>query len=236
MGLWTRVRLPPIPSKARLSRERFGSVLFRFTNLYTEMCTVGLSSYKERCIMPEQKDYCVDGYRFASVEDSKEAQVEKIKADYFDAKLQGKNIESMLAVYDKVLDEKIFETPLGWEYLRKLQRQLRRSGAQEEQIRPIPLYLTFTHKESEETEKPLRVRVKPSQKVSMDKRRLQTSVIINILLVILVIAMFAITLNSNNPNILNYRKQILNEYASWEQELTQREQAVKEKESSLGME
>lgn len=186
--------------------------------------------------MSEKKDYCVGGYCFASLEDAKEAQVEKIKADYFDAKLQGKNTESMLAVYDKVLDEKIFETPIGWEYLKSLQRQLQRSGAQEEQIRPIPLYLTFTHKESEEAEKPVRVRVNPSQKVSAEKRRLQTSVIINILLIILVLAMFAITLNSKNPNIINYRKQILNEYASWEQELTERERAVKEKESMLGME
>ena len=186
--------------------------------------------------MSEQKDYCVGGYRFASLEDAKEAQVEKIKADYFTTKLQGKNKESMLAVYDKVLDEKIFETPIGWEYLKSLQRQLQRSGAQEEQIRPIPLYLTFTHKESEETEKPVRVRVNPSQQVSVEKRRLQTSVIVNILLIILVLAMFAITLNSKNPNILNYRKQILNEYASWEQELTERERAVKEKESMLGME
>lgn len=186
--------------------------------------------------MAEQKDYCVGGYRFAALEDAKEAQVEKIKADYFNAKLQGKNMESMLAVYDKVLDEKIFETPIGWEYLKSLQRQLLRSGAQEEQIRPIPLYLTFSHKEREETERPVRVRVNPSQKVSAEKRRLQTSVIINILLTILVLAMFAITLNSKNPNILNYRKQILNEYASWEQELSERERAVKEKESILGME
>lgn len=186
--------------------------------------------------MADQKDYCLDGYRFGSLEDAKEAQVEKIKADYFNAKLQGKNVESMLAVYDKVLDEKIFETPIGWEYLKKLQRQLRHSGAQEEQIRPIPLYLTFSHKESEEAEKPVRVRVNPSRKVSAEKRRLQTSVIINILLVILVLAMFAITLNSKNPNILNYRRQILNEYASWEQDLAEREKAVREKESMLGIE
>lgn len=185
--------------------------------------------------MAEQKDYCVGGYRFASLEDAKEAQVEKIKADYFDAKLQGKNKESMLSVYDKVLDEKIFETPIGWEYLKKLQRELRRSGTQEEQIRPIPLYLTFSHKESEETQQ-VRVRIRPSQKASAEKRKLQTSVIINILLVILVLAMFAIMLNSNNPNILNYRRQILNEYASWEQDLTEREREVKEKESMLGIE
>lgn len=205
-------------------------------NLQYMECAFGLSDLQGEDIMAEQKDYCVDGYHFMSLEDAKEAQVEMIKADYFDAKLQGKNAESMLAVYDKVLDEKIFETPIGWEYLKKLQRQLKRSGAQEEQIRPIPLYLKFTHNESEETEKPVRVRVKPSQKVSADKIRLQTSVIINILLVILVAAMFAIMLNSKNPNILNYRKQILNEYASWEQDLAEREKAVKEKERILGME
>lgn len=186
--------------------------------------------------MAEQKDYCVNGYHFVSLEDAKEAQVEMIKADYFDSKLQDKDSESMLAVYDKVLDEKIFETPIGWEYLKKLQRQLQRSGVQEEQIRPIPVYLKFSHNESAEAENAVRVRVKPSSKVSTDKIRLQTSMIINFLLVILVLAMFAIMLNSKNPNIINYRKQILNEYASWEQDLTERERAVKEKERILSME
>lgn len=60
--------------------------------------------------------------------------------------------------------------------------------------------------------------------------------IVNILLGILVAAMFWITLNSNNPNILNYKRKITNEYASWEQDLTERENAIREKESSLGME
>lgn len=60
--------------------------------------------------------------------------------------------------------------------------------------------------------------------------------IVNILLVILVVAMFCITLNSNNPNILNYKRKILNEYASWEQDLTERENAIREKESMLDIE
>lgn len=186
--------------------------------------------------MAEQKDYCVEGYRFASVEDAREAQVETVKADYFGAKLQGKNAESMLAVYDKVLDEKMFETPIGWEYLKKLQKELRRSGVPEGQIRPIPLYLTFCHKESRETAEPAKDRIRPSAKASEDRRKLQTSVIVNILLVILVVAMFCITLNSNNLNILNYKRIILNEYASWEQDLTERENAVREKEKLLNME
>lgn len=58
----------------------------------------------------------------------------------------------------------------------------------------------------------------------------------NLLLTLLVITMFVITMKSDNPNILNYKKQILNEYASWEQELTERENRVREKEQELSME
>lgn len=46
--------------------------------------------------------------------------------------------------------------------------------------------------------------------------------------------MFAIASGSDNPNIINYRNAIVNEYASWEQELTEREKAVRRKEAELG--
>lgn len=183
-----------------------------------------------------QQDFCVDGYRFGSIDDAKEAQVEKIKADYFTSKLHGKNVESMLAVYDKVLDERIFETPIGWEYLKRMQRELRRGGLAEDRIRPIPMYVTFSHKEDVTAAALVRERIRPSRKKSEDKKKLQISVMVNILLVILVLSMFYITLNSKNPNIINYKNAILNEYASWEQELTNRENEIREKEKALGIE
>ena len=42
-------------------------------------------------------------------------------------------------------------------------------------------------------------------------------------------------MTGNNPNILNYQNAVLNKYASWEQELMEREQAVREKEQELGI-
>ena len=183
-----------------------------------------------------QKDFCVDGYRFGTIEDAKEAQVEKIKADYFNSRLQGKNVESMLVVYDKMLDEKIFETPIGWEYLKRMQRELRRGGLTEEQIRPIPMYVTFSHKEDASSQAMIRERIRPSKKKSEDKKKMQFSMMVNILLLILVAAMFYITLNSKNPNIINYKRAIENEYASWEQDLTERESVIREKEKTLGIE
>ena len=50
-----------------------------------------------------------------------------------------------------------------------------------------------------------------------------------------VVAMFAMTLTSDSPTIVDYQSKLLNRYASWEQELTEREKAVSEKEQELGI-
>ena len=48
-----------------------------------------------------------------------------------------------------------------------------------------------------------------------------------------VIAMFVVAFTSDNPNVLNYENSILNKYSAWEQELTERENVVREKERTL---
>ena len=145
----------------------------------------------------------------------------------------------MLAIYDKVLDERIFVTPVGWEYLKFLQARLKEEGIDADRIRPIPLYHTFRFPKVDEQENKgvARERIHPSTKKKMtaaDKMRI--SVITNVILVLLVAVLFIITLNGENANALNYRKAIQNQYAAWEQELTEREKAVKEKEQELQIE
>lgn len=186
--------------------------------------------------MTDNNDFFAEGYHFGSLEDAEQARIEKKKAEYFEERLNGKNTKNILAVYDKILDERIFETPVGWEYVKQLQQELRQLGVPEERIRPIPLYVTFAHKEQSTMEALVRERVKPSRKISPDRKKLRTSVIVNIFLGVLVVAMFVITLKSDNPNILNYKKAIVNQYAAWEQELTEREKLVRQKETELGLE
>ena len=53
-------------------------------------------------------------------------------------------------------------------------------------------------------------------------------------MVAVILAMFVISFKSDYPNIINYRRAIVNEYSEWEQELTEREQAVREAERKLG--
>lgn len=187
--------------------------------------------------MAQKDEYQVDGYLFISREDRDLALEEKQKIDYFEEKTKGKNKTMLLNLYDSILDQKLFKTPVGLEYLRKLREELIADGYEESQIRPIPLYRNYSYKTGEEIDVSyVKRRVKPSDRREKKAGYLQISVCFNLLLTLLVITMFVITMKSDNPNILNYKKQILNEYASWEQELTERENRVREKEQELSME
>lgn len=186
--------------------------------------------------MTDKENLLAEGYRFGSYKDAALAAEEKKKVEYFKERTAGRNARNLLAVYDRILDEKVFETPVGWEYLKNMQETLRAAGIPEDMIRPIPMYVTFSHETGEDRENTVvRQRIKPSRK-NKTEDKLRISIMANIILVVLVLAMFIITLKSDNPNILNYKKAIINQYASWEQEISEREKAVKEKERELQIE
>lgn len=179
----------------------------------------------------ERKGQVVEGYRFGTEADKAEALLEIEKATYFEQRLSGRTAENILAVYDKMLDEKIFVTPVGWEYLKYLQERLEDEGVAKDRIRPIPMYQTFYHTDIEKTQNKgiARERIQPSSKKKRTAdEKLRISMLVNVLLCILVITLFIITLKGENANALNYRRAIINEYASWEQELSEREAALKE--------
>ena len=80
--------------------------------------------------MEDQKELVVGGYRFDRLSDASEAALEIEKATYFEQRISGRSPENMLAIYDKVLDERIFVTPVGWEYLKFLQARLKKELTQ----------------------------------------------------------------------------------------------------------
>ena len=67
-------------------------------------------------------------------------------------------------------------------------------------------------------------------------KKLNISIWINVILAILVIAMFVIANTGNNPNILNYENAVINKYAEWEQELRERENRIVHYENEYGIE
>ena len=51
----------------------------------------------------------------------------------------------------------------------------------------------------------------------------------SLILLISVVSMMLLAATSDNVNILNYENKLIDKYSSWEQELEEREQAVKER-------
>jgi len=183
--------------------------------------------------------FVVEGYSFYTEKDAVLAESESRKVEYLRERLDFDKPENILTVYNKAVEERVFKSPVGHYFLKNLQDYLlEQEEIENEKILPIPMYVSFDQ-EFRKEDHPARERVKPAPQKeppkNADKKAqwFPVSVILNIVLVIAVIAMFAITLNSDQPNILNYEQNLLNKYASWEQELTDREQVIKEKERNL---
>ena len=148
---------------------------------------------------------------------------------YIESKINYDDLQTTLKIYEKAVKEKVFRTPAGNEFLKKMRSEMIKRGMPVDKIPPIPLYQVF----SKEVEtRPIRIfQVKESKDDS--KEMLQKSIWLNIGLIILVIGMFLITMFGENTNIINYRYKIENEYSVWQQELEARETIIREKEAQL---
>ncbi len=181
----------------------------------------------------------IDGFSFADDADISLASAEIEKIKYIAGRMNMDNPKGVLAVYDKLITSGIFVTPVGYEYLRTLQNYLYKSkDIPDEAVREIPVPISYTRAlnlRSEERDEKLNAQRESRTLRKTFRNEYKVSLIVNIILVIMVIAMFVITLKAENPNMINYRTAILNQYSEWEQELNERESAVKQKELELGM-
>lgn len=177
----------------------------------------------------------VDEFIFTTIEDAKLAVTEKKKIEYLESHMDTSDTQKLLLLYEKVNRDRIFKTPVGMKYLEGLRAQLTDAGVPEESIPLIQLYANYEPRPRQRSDSTVRAR-RIQEKKDVLKRRLGFSMLLNVLLILAVIAMFVITLKSDNPNMLNYERTLQNQYATWEQELSERENKVRERERELGME
>lgn len=178
----------------------------------------------------------VEGYRFTSQADAAAAREEVKKQKYLEEHLNFDKPEEVLILYDKIIANKIFVTPLGFFFLRKIQQFLIASPEiANERIQPLPLGTVYTQRAKNEAAASERPRPVKTVDTKPLRQKYVISVLINVLLAVVIAVLFYIAMDSDNPNILNYQKVIQNQYSTWDESLTQREKAVREKEKALGM-
>ena len=181
-----------------------------------------------------QSNCIVGGFEFMSENDAQKAAMDLNKIKLLESRAKVSRPNDIKAVYEKAIENKIFKTPIGWNYLIKLREKLLESGFTEEDLVNIPLNISMTRHSAMEN-------LSVKQRISVEKPKRDFSfgrvfpIILDIFLAILVIIMFVIALNSDSDNILNYKKNVTNRFSSWEQDLTEREKAVREAEKRLGI-
>lgn len=171
----------------------------------------------------KNKGYVIDGFLFWDEELAKKARQESDGIRYVRSKTNMEDPAMVLKVYNRIVGQRMFETPVGIGYMRELQEYLMSSAAlPRDQIMPIPI--------QEMMEKDFGS--KDRRKKKQGRQGWAASVAVNIVLGLAVVAMIVISVLSG-PTIFNYENALIDKYAAWEQELSQREQAVSERERAL---
>jgi hypothetical protein len=177
----------------------------------------------------------VGGYEFMTEIDAQKGAMDLNKIKLLNTRAKATRPQDIKAVYEKAIENKIFKTPLGWGYLANLRAKLIESGYNEDDLIPIPLGVTITRHSAMENLS-VRQRIKPEKKKNSLEFKRVFPIVLSAILTILVIVMFLITVTSESDNIINYRRNVTNRYASWEQDLKEREKKVREAEKRLGIE
>lgn len=179
--------------------------------------------------------FIVGGYEFLSENDAQKAAMDLSKIKLLEQRVKASRPADIKAVYEKSIENKIFKTPIGWGYLVGLRDKLLQSGYTDEDLTPIPLNVSMTRRSAMEGIN-VKQRIIPAEPKKKSEFKTIFSIILNIVLLILVGLMFYVATTGESDNIINYRKNIINRYSSWEEDLTNREKAVREAEKKLGIE
>lgn len=171
--------------------------------------------------------YTFRGHTFDNEKQMRQAEKEAEVVDYLRARTNFNNLDQVMKVYHRILDKNIIETAIGIEFLMELRNRLINSGMfTEEQVRSVPLL-----PEAQKMQKRAEERKRNDRKNLLETLQKQNRIlkVVTFFLTVLVIAMFVVTLTGKrSPLAVVYEERIVNQYASWADELTEREQRLRE--------
>ena len=187
-------------------------------------------------------DYCIDGFLFQTEEEAEQAQKEVEGIHYIKANLDMEDPQAVLQVYDNLIKQRLFETPVGYCFLHELKEYLVGIPTiSNEDIKAIPIVQTEqadlsetkksqkkSEKKAEKKQKQSRQKTQKKEKNVNYKSRCTVFMTTTLILAISVITMMILAATSDNVNILNYENKLIDKYSAWEQELDEREQALDE--------
>lgn len=173
------------------------------------------------------KEWIVQGFEFATKEEYEKAKKEQESIAYIRAKSDFKNPKSIVKVYQSLVEKDMFETIIGYTFMENLRRIIiAKQLLPEEVVAPIKLKKQGRHM----VEKPKKDYKKEYE--ALANKRMRSSYL-NVALVVIIAAMFAITYYGPKNNQQIAKTKVQDEYAAWKEQLQQKEQQLEEREAAI---
>lgn len=183
------------------------------------------------------KGETIYGITYRDPQEAKKAKTEWQGIQYIISENDMENIETVLAIHNKLAERKILKTEVGAKFLRELKERLLEAKEIENQkiygFQPEDEQWLRVRERDKAKKEELLEQKKKWNEDSYYRQKYYHSLILNVLLVAAILIMAYITLNSNQVNILNYENALLDKYASWEASLQQKEAELIEREREL---
>ncbi len=171
----------------------------------------------------------VDGFVFPSFKEAQIAIKEQQNIEVIKQRLPQSDPNAMHDLYVKLIERNMFKTVIGYSFLHELRHRLMDEYHYAEDELPdveIPKRMEYDTV-SELNQSVLKNKF---ERLQLVKNRMT---IVIIALVFMVVGMFVIAVINPNAGYINTENKVLNKYSAWEEDLQQREKAVKEKEEQL---
>ena len=190
--------------------------------------------------------YNIGGYIFNDEESARKAAKELKTVEYILGQIKEADEKTVLQIYKKLLNQRLFSTEIGLGFLSQLRQNLIASGLfAEDEVEDVytigeqELQSEFDN-QGEDSDTQEKDRVLSKSDTSLELKQIRKLKIINSVLIVVsltlllcVIGMFYVSSTINSPTILNYEETITDQYSTWKQELDEREAELKAREKAL---
>lgn len=178
--------------------------------------------------MEKGKTYTYQGFTFGSEAELAEAKKEAEVVAYIRSQADLGNVKTVIKLYNRLIEKGTLVTTLGIAFLQELRSRALESGmVAESSLRELPEAVKPEKLQAEK--KPSKDRKLMEYYKEKSKRLTFTVVVLCIVIVIL----FAIRLFGTASPFTDYEQKVLNEYAGFKEELTEREEQLHQWENTL---
>ena len=170
--------------------------------------------------MEKERVYTYQGFTFRSEAELAEAKKEAEVVAYIRGQADLSNVKTVVKLYNRLIEKGTLTTELGITFLKELRSRAIDSGVvAESSLESLP---TVEKKKPE----PPKVVSKDRKLMELYRERSRNLAIVVAMLCVVIVVLFAIRLFGTASPFTDYEQKVLDEYAGWKEELTEKEEAL----------